>query len=163
MLLESPRVRERGVSKMTKGFVYQEIGIRIRDLRGNARQKDWATRIGCDQGYISQVENGVTKPSLSFLKGVATITGASIDWILTGGRGGQSKVREAVEAAGLMDCRDVNCDAALDELARSPRLLAGVGRLLGKGETGRTILETLSDMDEDKLSGLVAFIGSVKK
>jgi len=67
-----------------KGLNYQEIGARIRGLRGGARQKDWAVKLGCDQGYVSQVENGVTKPSLAFLSGVASITGASIDWMLTG-------------------------------------------------------------------------------
>lgn len=66
------------------GYAYKEVGRRIRELRGRDRQKDWAKEIGCDQGYISQVENGVTKPSLAFLRSVAALKNASIDWMLTG-------------------------------------------------------------------------------
>ena len=69
------------------GYAYKEVGRRIRELRGRDRQKDWAKEIGCDQGYISQVENGVTKPSLAFLRSVAALKNArSIGCLLAGSR-----------------------------------------------------------------------------
>lgn len=63
---------------------YTEVGKRIRGLRGKVRQIDWVKKLGCSQGYLSQVERGVTKPSLEFLVTISRITGVDIDWILTG-------------------------------------------------------------------------------
>ena len=145
---------------MTKGFAYQEIGNRIRELRGRERQKDWAARIGCDQGYISQVENGVTKPSLSFLKGVATISCASIDWILTGR--GLKNADEYMRCAstgqqpgGVMAYNE----DTLGCLTRNPKLMMGVERLLRMDPIGRGILEAFGEMDESRVAGLASFLG----
>ncbi|HLB24957.1 MAG TPA: helix-turn-helix transcriptional regulator, partial [Nitrospirota bacterium] len=133
-----------------KSLVYQEIGKRIRELRGGSRQKDWATRIGCDQGYISQVENGVTKPSLSFLKGIASITNASIDWVLTG-RGdkfGCAQVSYDYSSAGEQG------GDTFDMLKRNPKLLMAVDKLLRMDDKGRSVLEALYEMDESRIEGL---------
>jgi len=145
---------------MTEGFIYQEIGRRIRDLRGKARQKDWAVKIGCDQGYISQVENGVTKPSLAFLKGVVSITGASIDWMLTGrgpkmgdiGTGGEPFSSNAAGAVSYSD-------ELLAYLSRNPRAMQGIYRLMGMDDAGRVILESIGDMEDEKITGLAALVG----
>src|SRR5512143_624334 len=132
---------------MTKGFVYEEIGRRIRELRGKERQKDWAAKIGCDQGYISQVENGVTKPSLAFLKAVSNMTGTSIDWVLTGAK--TPKVTSEAAAGGAeYSSGAVFEDSTLDELSRAPKLLKGVQRLLHLGDKGKTALTVLSEMDD---------------
>ncbi len=139
---------------MTEGFIYQEIGRRIRELRGKQRQKDWATKIGCDQGYISQVENGVTKPSLAFIKGVVSITGASIDWILTGRGPGIGE--KGVQVGPYRD-------DTLIYLAKNPKVLHGLGRLLRKESGDKNLLEVLSEMDEDKVAGLAAFLSLTGK
>ena len=147
----------------SKGFVYQEIGRRIRELRGNDRQKDWASRIGCDQGYISQVENGVTKPSLAFLKGVASMTNASIDWILTG-KGEKisgADYRSSAPASGGFTT-SYN-DETLKRLQENPRLLSAVDRLLRMEDKGRSMLEALCDMDDRKMEGLAAFMGVARR
>jgi transcriptional regulator with XRE-family HTH domain len=136
---------------MTKGFAYQEIGRRIRELRGNSRQKDWATKIGCDQGYISQVENGVTKPSLAFLKGVASITNASIDWVLTG-NGDRYGCNKPVEFDGE-EAKDT-----LGVLQDNPKLLMAIDRLLRTSDKGFKVLEALGDMEESRFEGLVGFL-----
>ncbi len=154
----------KGLKIMTDGFVYQEIGRRIRALRGPERQKDWASKIGCDQGYISQVENGVTKPSLAFLRGVVSITGASIDWMLTGrgqrlgGADPYGLVPDLGTGAGAHHKDDV-----LSALAGSPRLLQGVSRLLQMEDTGKGLLEALGDMDERQVAGLAEFMGIPRK
>lgn len=145
---------------MSKGFAYQEIGRRIRSLRGGDRQKDWAVRLGCDQGYISQVENGVTKPSLAFLKGVSSISNASIDWILTGIERNccedtsEGQVHEAAEVG-----HGTGAEGIVGELEKNPKLLLGVARLLKLDDDGKIILEAFHDMDEERLKGLAAFIG----
>src|SRR5512135_722892 len=145
---------------MTKGFVYKEIGGRIRELRGRERQKDWAAKIGCDQGYISQVENGVTKPSLAFLKAVSHMTGASIDWILTGAKAAKGCVETV--AKGEAGVSAVGCyeDETLNELSRAPKLLRGVERLMLMGDRGKTALSAFSEMDDERLVGLVSFIAA---
>jgi transcriptional regulator with XRE-family HTH domain len=61
---------------------FKEIGRRLRQVRGKIKQKEWAETIGCQQAYVSQVENGITKPSLDYLVKASQITGVSIDEIL---------------------------------------------------------------------------------
>jgi transcriptional regulator with XRE-family HTH domain len=155
---------EKRWDKMSKGYVYQEIGRRIRELRGRDRQKDWAVRLGCDQGYISQVENGVTKPSLAFLKGVSSITNSSIDWILTG-KGDKSSSGEAAARGADLHALGSGSggDDILTELKQNPKLLLGVDRLLKLKGGGRRMLEAFHDMDEDRLMGLAAFMGANRK
>ena len=157
----APSTIKKAVKFMSsKGFVYQEIGKRIRELRGKERQKDWATKIGCDQGYISQVENGVTKPSLAFLKGVASLTNASIDWVLTGKgdkfgpfayKGYTPRVAEEHASYGP--------EGTIRALQENPRLLMAVDRLLRMDDKGRMVLEAFSEMDEKRIEGLAALIG----
>lgn len=149
---------------MSKGFAYEEIGARIKELRGKDRQKDWATRIGCDQGYISQVENGVTKPSLSFLKGVAGITNASIDWILTG-RGQKKAVQPAPshEYSGATVSRLDCCEnETLRSLSLNPKLMMGVERLLKMEPLGAGILEAIGEMEEKKVASLATLLGVIR-
>jgi transcriptional regulator with XRE-family HTH domain len=138
---------------MVKGFDYKEIGRRIKDLRGRARQKDWAGRIGCDQGYISQVENGVTKPSLAFLRGVGSITNASIDWILTG-KGpkslGLARHKEGAEPGSPSGLTDYT----ISELVADPSIKAGVDRLLSSGTYGRALLKAFGEMDDRRVEGI---------
>ncbi|MHB8173952.1 MAG: helix-turn-helix domain-containing protein [Nitrospirota bacterium] len=136
---------------MTNNLIYQEIGKRIRELRGNDRQKDWATKIGCDQGYISQVENGVTKPSLAFLKSVSGMTNSSIDWILTG-RGDKW--------CGFKSYSAPSGDDTIQQLKDNPKLLLAVDKLLRMKGTGMGVLEAFYDMDEMKIAGLAEFIGA---
>lgn len=61
---------------------FKEIGQRLKKLRGKIKQKEWAEIIGCKQAYVSQVENGITKPSLDYLIKASQITGISIDEML---------------------------------------------------------------------------------
>ncbi len=139
---------------MTNNLIYQEIGKRIRELRGNDRQKDWASRIGCDQGYISQVENGVTKPSLAFLKSVSSMTNASIDWILTG-RGDKWCGFKSYSAPSVHSGEDT-----IQKLKDNPKLLLAVDKLLRMKGTGMGVLEAFYEMDEMKIEGLAEFIGA---
>ena len=140
---------------MTNNLIYQEIGKRIRELRGNDRQKDWASRIGCDQGYISQVENGVTKPSLAFLKSISGMTNGSIDWVLTG-RGDKQFGFKSYSAPYSAP----SGEETIQKLKDNPKLLLAVDKLLRMKGTGMGVLEAFYDMDEIKIEGLAEFIGA---
>jgi transcriptional regulator with XRE-family HTH domain len=73
----------------------KKIGSRIKQLRLPQTQTEFAQLIGCDQGYVSQVERGSTKPSLWFLNHLVQITRCSLDWIIYGK--GKKSVRRNVK------------------------------------------------------------------
>ena len=60
------------------------IGQRIRQLRADLSQDDFARELGTVRGYIGDIERGRTKPSLELLLSLAVKYGVSIDWIVTG-------------------------------------------------------------------------------
>jgi transcriptional regulator with XRE-family HTH domain len=62
----------------------KEIGLRIRGLRGDTRQEEFASQLGVSQGQLSKVERGKVAPTLEILLGVATRFGKSLDWIVRG-------------------------------------------------------------------------------
>lgn len=63
-----------------------EPGERIREFREKKGidQKDFAEMLGFSRGYISQIENGIRKPSREFLKKLNEVFGISSDYILYG-------------------------------------------------------------------------------
>lgn len=71
---------------MKKNLDFKAIGTRIKDARIDAgqSQKQLADLVECDQGYISQIEKGITKPSLAFLVAFSKFSGQSIDHLLFG-------------------------------------------------------------------------------
>jgi len=62
----------------------REIGLRIRSLRGDIRQEDFAAQLGVSQGQLSKIEGGRVAPTLEILLAVATKFGKSLDWIVKG-------------------------------------------------------------------------------
>ena len=60
------------------------IGKRIRELRGEERQIDFARFLGVTQGQLSKVEKGKLAPSVEVLLRLRERFGTSTDWILTG-------------------------------------------------------------------------------
>lgn len=133
---------------MSENYDYKEVGARIRLLRGKSRQKDWASKIGCDQGYISQVENGVTKPSLAFLGSVSGMTSASIDWILSG-RGSHMLSNPGGESGGAGIAGSISNDL---------ELVGAVERIVNASPSGRGMLIALSGISETRLRGLNDFV-----
>jgi transcriptional regulator with XRE-family HTH domain len=143
---------------MAGKYDFKEIGARIRMLRGRERQKDWAKKIGCDQGYISQVENGVTKPSLSFLGAVSAMCSASIDWMLTGKGRKNIAVGAEAEVSG-----PGGSSSAATALTEDLELFSSLNRILGIGPEGREFLVTLGVMDEERVKSLAVFLGITGK
>jgi transcriptional regulator with XRE-family HTH domain len=62
----------------------REMGLRIRDLRGDVRQEELALHLGVSQSQLSKIERGKVAPTLDVLMGLATRFGKSLDWIATG-------------------------------------------------------------------------------
>jgi transcriptional regulator with XRE-family HTH domain len=60
------------------------IGLRIRRLRGNVRQQEFAQQLGLSQGQLSKVERGRIAPTLEVLLAVSNRFGKSLDWIVRG-------------------------------------------------------------------------------
>lgn len=68
----------------SKKIAIIETGKRIRHVRGQDPQKEFAKRLGYSPSYLSEVESGKTKPSLELLVRISQITNYSLHWLLTG-------------------------------------------------------------------------------
>ncbi len=60
------------------------MGSRIRSLRGDILQQDFARQLGISQSQLSKVESGNAPPTLHVLFMLADRFGKSLDWIVTG-------------------------------------------------------------------------------
>ena len=64
----------------------QAIGQRIRQLRGDVTQEDFARSLGISQAQLSKYELGQSALPLGSLVKIAQKFGHTADWILTGKR-----------------------------------------------------------------------------
>jgi transcriptional regulator with XRE-family HTH domain len=62
----------------------QELGTRLKLLRKNRTQKEFASQYGTPQGTLSKYERGKLEPGIDFLTEVSKGEDVSINWILTG-------------------------------------------------------------------------------
>jgi transcriptional regulator with XRE-family HTH domain len=62
----------------------QELAIRLKLLRKNRTQKEFASQYGIPQGTLSKYERGKLEPGIDFLTEVSKREDVSINWILTG-------------------------------------------------------------------------------
>jgi len=60
------------------------VGQRIRSLRQDLRQEDFAADLGISQGQLSKIERGAMAPTVSVLARLAMKFRKSIDWIVLG-------------------------------------------------------------------------------
>jgi len=70
--------------RSSAGVNLRAIGQRIKELRAQRTQKDFAQLMGVSQAQLSKYELGQSAPPLGFLTGLAKDAGKSVDWILTG-------------------------------------------------------------------------------
>jgi len=64
----------------------RSFGDRMRELRGDQTQADFAYDLGIPQQYISRYENGII-PNVEVLTTISEGLGVSIDWLLFGAGG----------------------------------------------------------------------------
>ena len=122
------------------------LGPRLRLVRGSRQLsvRELARRVGCSASLISQIERGVSVPSVGVLYSLATELGSSLDYLLFGSGAGPDGV-PAVEAGPT-----VEAGAA----AAGPRPTpAGVGAppIVQRG-CGRRIIDLASGVRWERLT-----------
>ena len=60
------------------------LGARLRQLRGERTQEDFAQRLRISQAQLSKYERGQSAPPLGLLVRLSKEFGRSVDWMLTG-------------------------------------------------------------------------------
>lgn len=60
------------------------MGSRIRDLRADVRQEDFAIQLGISQGHLSKVERGQLAPTLEIVLKLAVRFNKTLDWLVRG-------------------------------------------------------------------------------
>jgi transcriptional regulator with XRE-family HTH domain len=76
------------------------LGPRLREVRsaGGLSVRELARRVGCSASLISQIERGVSVPSVGLLYAVATELGSSLDYLLFGSGAAPAAPAAAVAA-----------------------------------------------------------------
>jgi transcriptional regulator with XRE-family HTH domain len=97
------------------------LGPRLRLVRASRRLsvRELARRVGCSASLISQIERGVSVPSVGVLYSLATELGSSLDYLLFGSVTGPEGVSAETPAAGAAG------DAGGSEAARPARAAEG--------------------------------------
>ena len=62
----------------------ESIGTRLREIRGDLTQQEFADKLDLSRSYVSDVERGRSYPSIPFLVAIAANCDTSLDWLLTG-------------------------------------------------------------------------------
>ena len=70
-------------------YIHVQVGRRLRLVRGNLSQREFARRIGVPFRTYQRYEAGETLPSGQALNNISQRTGKPIDWILQGDRAGE--------------------------------------------------------------------------
>ncbi len=66
---------------MFTNLPFEEIGAKIRQIRGSRSQKTFGESVGASRGYVNNIEHGA-KPSIEFLAKVCSTYGVSMDWLI---------------------------------------------------------------------------------
>jgi len=62
----------------------KEIGLRIKKVRGNVNQTEFAKMLGVHRSTLSRYERGEFEPNVDFLERICSIFGIDINWLLFG-------------------------------------------------------------------------------
>jgi transcriptional regulator with XRE-family HTH domain len=97
------------------------LGPRLRLVRGSRQLsvRELARRVGCSASLISQIERGVSVPSVGVLYSLATELGSSLDYLLFGSGAGPDGVPAAAPPAPAIVQR--GCDRRIIDLASGVR------------------------------------------
>jgi len=63
---------------------WRAVGQRLRELRGDMTQAQFAKRVGVSQGYLSHLERGEKEIGPEILLRISQLCDRSMEWILTG-------------------------------------------------------------------------------
>jgi transcriptional regulator with XRE-family HTH domain len=123
-----------------------EIADRLRILRREKSQKDFAEELGISYRTYQYYEGGERSPKWAVLEKIAQKCGVTVDWILTGAGAGADRVAESGALYGHDDAtdkildmlKDMDMEARRDVLkyAEKEKLLAELKRERLKKEAG---------------------------
>lgn len=90
---------------MNKVIDYKRMGERLRELRVKQElsQSKLAEMVGCSDGYVSQVERGIVKPSLEFLVNISSLYKVTVDYLLVGSGNVLPEIELDGRIKGLLD------------------------------------------------------------
>ena len=90
------------------------LGPRLREVRsaGGLSVRELARRVGCSASLISQIERGVSVPSVGVLYALATELGSSLDYLLFGSGAAPAPAAAAVAVAAAATVATVATVAA---------------------------------------------------
>lgn len=72
------------MARAQKRLDLKAIGLRIRELRGDIQQEEFAPRLGISQSQLSKLERGKKVPHLEVLTRITELFAVSLDWIVWG-------------------------------------------------------------------------------
>lgn len=82
MIYLAPYVRKKSLKDYFWG-----LPQRIRQVRGELSQKEFADLIGVNQRTVHKYEKGIASPGAFILKMIANQGAVSVEWLLRGGEG----------------------------------------------------------------------------
>ena len=101
------------------------LGPRLRLVRGTRQLsvRELARRVGCSASLISQIERGISVPSVGVLYSLATELGSSLDYLLFGSGAGPAAAepRQAPPGASAPPIVQRGCDRRIIDLASGVR------------------------------------------
>ena len=123
-----------------------QIGGRIRKLRGEVNQREFASRLGISREQLSRIESGTQIPGTETLRRLARVTHVPIDFILLGGVPAASRAGAAESS--------ITWETALEPLLvgtplRLPRASVSSGRKLDRA---------WQELPEDRREEIRAFV-----
>src|SRR5215510_5924004 len=93
------------------------LGPRLRLVRSSRQLsvRELARRVGCSASLISQIERGVSVPSVGVLYALATELGSSLDYLLFGSGAGPDASGAEASAAEASAAEASAAEASADE------------------------------------------------
>ena len=118
---------------------------RLRVVRGNMTQSEFATRLRIPLTTLGRYERGINLPDLAFIINLCTVFDVSLEWLLFGRGSMFDAAPEALEPCGCRQCPLMF--KALDEERAERRELAVENRQLNA--ENRRLLEENGSLREE--------------
>lgn len=134
-------------------FAAETIGGRIRMVRGDIRQPDFATRLGVDKNTVGRYERGERQPDADFLRKLCAL-GYNGHWLLTG-EGPRLSDGSTPTAAGEPRAAEINGDALTGAIAAVEELLTARNLTLPAEKKGKLIALVYKQLTRNGAEGQI--------
>lgn len=136
------------------------VGARLRHLRGESTQQEFADRLGLTRSALANYENGRTKPKPSLLREISRKLGISEDFLLSGQVRNEYELNRVVTGRGMLnESRSTQVEEAILRLLRampSEVVKAMTEQMLQKVETDEDVRAKLKGPGVETDLSLVA-------